>query len=254
MDTRLKEVRQTDLTEGRINQEFVDWLQTKGTSWLLVILVALCAYLGIVRWKSHAANVHGEAWKALTEAKIPTNLEKVAEDYAGIDAVPELARIQAGSELMIAVQKGQAIGSTEGQTPEPLTDADRANYLERAGKAFNAVVQTDDHSANKTLLMYQAMFGMAAVAEAQGKLDDAKSWYEKAAARAGEWYPALADKANRRAADTLQQTRTPTFLAMTDRAKLAGTPETREPATMDDWAKELLLPAPPKTDNLVLEP
>src|SRR5262245_33864318 len=76
MDTRLKEVRQTDLTEGRINQEFLDWLQTKGMSWLLILLVGVCIYLGFVRWKSHQSNTRAEAWKTLQESRLPSALEK----------------------------------------------------------------------------------------------------------------------------------------------------------------------------------
>ena len=36
---RLKEVHATDLTESRVNEDFVDWLKTKGPTYLLAILV-----------------------------------------------------------------------------------------------------------------------------------------------------------------------------------------------------------------------
>ena len=48
---RLKEVHQTDLTEGKINEDFVDWLKTKGPTYLLVVLIGLAAWLFIVRFR-----------------------------------------------------------------------------------------------------------------------------------------------------------------------------------------------------------
>ena len=37
MDDRLKEVQTTDLTDSRVNHDFIDWLKTKGMNWLLLI-------------------------------------------------------------------------------------------------------------------------------------------------------------------------------------------------------------------------
>src|SRR5688500_11885434 len=97
---RLKEVHQSDLTEGRINEDFLDWLKTKGMTWLLVILIALCAYFGIVRWRHHRTSYQTEAWTSLAEAKLPSSLEGVAEKYDDVGAVSQLARLQAANQLL----------------------------------------------------------------------------------------------------------------------------------------------------------
>ena len=112
---RLKEVHQTDLTEGRINQDFVDWLKTKGMSWLLVILVALCVYAGLVRWKSHKIGYQTEAWAELTKAALPASLEEVADKYGDVGSVSQLARLRAAEQLLGAVQAGKTL-APQGET------------------------------------------------------------------------------------------------------------------------------------------
>jgi hypothetical protein len=77
MDERLKEVRQTDITEGRINEDFLDWLRTKGVSWLLVLMVALCVYFGILRWRNHKLNFEAEGWTPSQRQPLPDRLKKL---------------------------------------------------------------------------------------------------------------------------------------------------------------------------------
>lgn len=43
---RLSQVQTQDLTESRLNDDFVYWLKKNGTNTLLVVLIALCAFLG----------------------------------------------------------------------------------------------------------------------------------------------------------------------------------------------------------------
>jgi tetratricopeptide (TPR) repeat protein len=241
MDTRLKEVRQTDLTEGRLNQDFVDWLQTKGTSWLLVILVALCIYLGFVRWRSHQVTNRAEAWKTLRETQLPSALEKVAEDYAGIDAVSDLARIRAAQMLMNSVDSGVAVGAGDSQAPPPLTAEERETNLSRADDLYAKILQNDDQSSGRALIMLQALNGRGAVAESRGKFEEAVSWFDKAAKRIESVYPILADQARKRAADSAKQTRTVIFPAQADLMKTVSTPEIRQPVELDEWASELLI-------------
>ena len=80
---RLKEVHQTDLTESRINEDFVDWLKTKGPTWLLMILIGVGGYLGIVRWRQYKQQHFVEAWVALSECRLPGAFEDVADDAVG---------------------------------------------------------------------------------------------------------------------------------------------------------------------------
>ena len=58
---RLKEIHQSDLTESRLNEDFVTWLKTSGPTYLLIILVALCSYVLWIRWQEQKQNYVYEA-------------------------------------------------------------------------------------------------------------------------------------------------------------------------------------------------
>jgi hypothetical protein len=241
---RLKEVHASDLTEGRINQDFVDWLQTKGMTWLLVILVALCAYFGMVRWRHSQTNYQTEGWRGLTNASLPGTLEDVAEKYSDVGSVSHLARLRAAQLLLTSVQTGKSLGA-ETETQKDLTPADRDDYLNRADRLYAKVLESDDGAQAKALLMVTALTGRAAVAESRGELEQAKQHYTKAAERAQDAYPNLAAQAKRRAESVDEQganVSLPTqaeLTAMFDRQK---PPENLKPVTMDQWMRELILP------------
>lgn len=207
---RLKEVHQTDLTESRVNEDFVDWLKDKGPSWLLAILVAVTAYLGIVRWKQHGARKVDTAWAALSEASLPTSKVEVADEHDTIFAVPEFALLSGGAQLLSAVQNDRTIESAAemqadpNATPAPLDEAVREHYLRQADEMFTRVVDRDDDTTGYAIHAIHAMNGRAAVAEARGDLEAARGHYERAAERARAVYPRLADQAEQRIA-TLDQ-------------------------------------------------
>ena len=50
MDDRLKQVQTTDLTDSRLNHEFVAWLKTSGMNYLLMLLLVACAFLAWDWW------------------------------------------------------------------------------------------------------------------------------------------------------------------------------------------------------------
>jgi hypothetical protein len=200
---RLKEVHQSDLTEGRINQDLVDWLQTKGMSYLLIVLVGICAYSAYVYYKRHKTNHQAEAWAELSKASLPGSLEDVAQKYGDVGAVSELARLQAARELLTAVQTGKMLGA-EGEAPKDLAEKDRLEYLEKADGFYQKVAEADDQSPEKTLMVVTALNGRAAVAESLGKIDEARSLYEQVAKRAEATFPKLAEQARQRG-ETVQQ-------------------------------------------------
>lgn len=198
LDQRLKEVHATDLTEGRINQDFVDWMKSKGMTYLLVVLMGLCAYLVWVRWQNSRSAYQAGAWKELAAAALPTSLEEVAVRYSDVGAVPSLARLNAAAELMRSVQMGKTLGADEA-TRTDLSEKDRAEYLDRADRLYREIVESDDKSAGKTLMTVTALTGRAVAAESRGESDKAREFYLAAADRAGKDYPELAEQARKRA-------------------------------------------------------
>lgn len=241
---RLQQVQQTDLTEGRINEDFLHWLKTSGPSWLLAILVVVCGFLVWNRWQIHRAGKVDAAWQQLAEVRdgLPASLEEVANDpaTANVGSVRQLARLEAADQLLRAVQLGRALESAEAAVA--LTDEERTRYLDRADKLYAQVVESTSGDPGMVLQAISALFGRAAVHESRGLLDQAAGFYNTAAAKANNPYPALADEARSRAASVSSLTSVaklpegPAFM-------MPG-PSSRTPVTMDDTIRSLLN-APP---------
>lgn len=214
--TRLKQIEQSDLTEGRVNQDFVYWLKTKGPNWLLLILAALCVYMVIVRWKQHGVQKTTDAWESLMTADLPRSLEDVATEYKSIDAVPELALMQAGRRYLQSVRSGRTLSSalappTDPNNPTPvpvteaLTDEQRVQYLDEASRLYQAALDSlnsrQKDVAAEALLKVGVYEGLASVAEARGDATAASNYYNQAAEVASANYPKLAEQARNRAAN-----------------------------------------------------
>src|SRR5262245_25193708 len=103
---RLQEIQQQDLTESRLNQEFVDWLKTKGMNWLLVVLLGLCAYMGWNWWRDRQVKAREAAWASFSSATLPAALEEVAATHQGVDSVDALALVVAADRYLGSVQSG----------------------------------------------------------------------------------------------------------------------------------------------------
>ena len=200
---RLKQVHQSEITESRINEDFVIWLKTKAPTWVLAILVGFGAYLGVLRWKQHKAGRIDAAWRALIDAqpRLPGSKEDVAEEYADTFAVAQLAWLGASTQRLVAVARNRALGSdVPGLDPQTLSAERREEYLTLAAEMCHSVLLTDtDGSLPMTLHAVNAMKGLAAVEEARGNVVEARRWYLAAADRAERDYPKLAELARRRA-------------------------------------------------------
>jgi hypothetical protein len=197
---RLKQVRTSDLTESKVNQEFLEWLKVKGPTWLLIVMVGLCAYLGVMKWRTSKAAANEAAWQALSDAKLPNAYKEVAEQYGDIGAISSLARLQAAEEYVRAVQMNQPLGTDATQAgAASLTAEERADYLRQAGELYDLIIAGDDRMLPTTLVIVQAMSGRAAIAESAGEPDTSREWYERAAARAEGFYPKMAEVIRKRA-------------------------------------------------------
>jgi hypothetical protein len=250
---RLREVHQTDLTESRVNEDFIDWMKNSGPTWLLVILVALAAYLGINRWREAKVSKANEAWAAFAEAQLPGSLVDVANQYGTIGQVGNLARIRAADQLLLAVQANRELSdlNIDPQQPtppedaaaeEPLSDEQRAEYLDRADRLYDEIIANDDGSFGMTLHAVGAMHGKAAVAESRGDIDTAREWYTKAAERAEGHYAGLAQQARQRAENVEQYVTAPQFQPQQQAQRQRPPAETRDPVQIDPALEDLLMP------------
>lgn len=201
---RLKDIQTADLSESNVNEDFVQWLKTKGPSYLLVVMLVIVGYLFLVRYQSSQTQRNAEAWIAFAEAResgLPASFEDIAVSYSDVDALRPLGLLNAADGYLKAIVLGQTIGSTA-NVASALSQEDREFYLQKADALYGEVVIDDKGDESSTLFIVGGLNGRAAVAEATGDLEAARNYYEAAIARAGNQYPALASQAQIRI-DTL---------------------------------------------------
>jgi hypothetical protein len=240
---RLKQVHQTELIESRINEDFVEWLKTKGPSWLLMILVGVALWMGYFRWREYRANHYSEAWSALLDCNLPGAYEDVAARYSDVPGLPQQAKRLGADVLLAAVQSDSPLGSdpTSPEPPAALTDEERRGYLDRARGLYQEVIDGDDDTLSMTLHVVSALQGMAVVTESLGEAEEARRWYEAAAVRAEPYYPWLAEQARKRAETAGEFAVAITLPADADLPQ-EPEPEPRQPVVIDQALRDLLLP------------
>ena len=239
---RLKEVHQTDLNESKINEDFLIWLKTKGPTWLLVVLLSLALWLVLVRWKQHKQDHLTEGWSTFFNAQLPIELEDVAINFADIPGIARAANIHAADTYMLAVADGLLIGSDPLDiTPEILDSQQREEYLNKANRIYQQVIDVDDQTLATTLIVVAALNGKAAVAESKGEVEQAQAYYEQAAKRAEDHYPNVALLARKRAATVPQYAGEITLPKNEDLPKPAPS-KLLQPVAIDEALIDLLEP------------
>lgn len=239
---RLSEVRQTDLTESRINEEFVDWLKNKGPTYLLIGLVCILAVLFFMRFRERQQQERVDAWEELRNAALPTAFEDVARQYDGIDAIASLARLRAADMHLAAVQADYPVEGNITTDPDlVLPPEKREAELAAADRLYEQIVEADDGSMANTLIAVNALTGRAAVAEAKGNLGEARDFYESAAKRAEEFFPELAQRSRDRAASAGELEEVGKFPTLAEVEPLRSQPTIGEPVSIDPAFNPLLL-------------
>lgn len=250
---RLQQVHQTDLTESRVNEDFVDWLRNKGPTWLLVVLLAIVAFLAVNRWRRLGEEKRAEADMALREASLPSTLEEVAETYPDLFGIPQMALLRAGDQLIGAVQANQKLGAAAAiaedplAVPETLSETERAEYLTRAEGHYQAVLASletaEESELAEALHAVRALMGLAAAAESRGDTETANRWCEQAAERAEPFFPGLAAQARERVEDPVEgELRPMPTVGELSQVELLRIPETKTPAQIDPALDPLIYP------------
>lgn len=199
---RLAQVQQSELTESRVNEDFVEWLKKWGNSILLVILLIALAGVAWNWWQQKIDDTIDTAWTNLNLAQLPASLEDVAADSKQVGSVSTLALIRAADEYLISVQNGVPLGMLPNATDAPeLDDATRLDYLNNADRLYaEAITSVGDYGSDfaKKLLVCSGLFGQAAVAESLGEIDRARTLLESVTTTANPEYPQLAEQATER--------------------------------------------------------
>ena len=244
IDERLKDIHATDLTESRINEDFLEWLKTKGPQYLVLALLGVCIYLGLAKWRQYKVTYYNNAWSELFACNLPGCFEDVAVLYPDVAGLPQQAMRAAADGWLNLVQTGTALGGEVIGAASPLTDDERSEYLDNAARLYHALANADDGSLGITLYSVSAMQGLAVVAECKGQVDEAVRWYDMAAARADADYPQLARRVRERSS-TSSEFAEPITLPTQAELPTPAIPDRLVPTTIDESLRDLLLPDEP---------
>jgi hypothetical protein len=209
---RLRQIQQQDLSESRLNDDFVFWLKTKGMNWLLVVLVALCGYSLLNYYWQRKDAARDNAWAQYTAARtsnLPESFASVATDHKGTDSVALLAWLAAGdahlSDLQVGVTAPDVATNPDGtiNLPVPLTAETKKATQDAADgfyvKVLEAIGSSKTEIAKKPMAI-AALFGRAAVSESRGQFDVAKGFLTEIETLAQDQFPAFAREAKSRSA------------------------------------------------------
>ena len=176
IDRRLKNVQQADLSESRINDDFVLWLKTWGSNILLVVMVIAALVMGWFRWQQHKADTRDAAWQELDGATLPAALQEIAARHEGADAIAQFAQLQAADRYLGSVLSGKRFDRDAGAVDAELTPELRTEWLKEADRLYAQVAERAQAAKGSAELgfLLSALFGRAAVAEDMGDLKAAE--------------------------------------------------------------------------------
>lgn len=197
---RLANVQQSDLTESRINDDFLFWLKNSGPNWLLAVLVVLTLAMGWNWWKNKQGQARDAAWSELSDADIPATLRDVAAKHADVDGVASFALLTAADRYLQSVVSGQRFDREASAADAAVTPELRREWLLEARTLYSEVLARAESSNDPNAVAFEvaALFGLAAVAESRGEVDVAKSTLERVDTRTSESMPWLSQQAKAR--------------------------------------------------------
>ncbi|HLP84435.1 MAG TPA: hypothetical protein VK157_08795 [Phycisphaerales bacterium] len=186
------------LEESLINQDFKDFLQRWGTPILLVFATAAVGYFA---WNKYKVRKADETTAAFTElnsrlsesSPSPENFLSIAMDHANVPTVVTSAKLYAADAYMNIVRRGIKPGAAlnpDGTLADPaevLSPEERELNLTKAQENYQWVLNNAGSDSARALDAIGALYGLAAVAESRGKLDEAKGHYERIVALSKPW-------------------------------------------------------------------
>ena len=214
IDRRLKTMQQADLSEGRVNDDFVHWLKTWGQNILLGVLIIAAIAMGWFWWTQRKEKERDDAWAELGGATLPAALQEVAAKHEGKDAVAPFAELLAADRYLTAVISDQRFDREAGAVDAALTPELRTEWLKAADTLYAKVAAriTRNKYPDDYGFLFSALFGRAAVAEDLGDLKAAEGYLKDIETRAkGTDFASAGELAAKRIAN-LQALATPVVL------------------------------------------
>jgi len=191
MDQRHEQIREgAGLEESRINTEFVDLIKKWSTPVLFVAAAISMGYLGLIKLEDRRVARIDQAFSELelqrnSQSPSPDSLLRVADDYSDIRAVAPLARLAAAdiyfNAVVIGIEPGAPLTSAGAPESESdrLTDDSREAYLGKAGRIYAEVADKNDGVSGREVIVIDALYGVASVAEMEHDKDGAVGAYRR---------------------------------------------------------------------------
>lgn len=186
IDRRLKNVQQADLSESRINDDFVHFLKTWGQN-IFLVAVTIAALAMLWHWWGQQQEAKRDtAWAELAGARLPAALKDVAERHGEHGAIASVAELNAANTYLLSVLTGKRFDRDASAADAAVTPELRTEWLKDADTLF-AKVQARAGAASGTGqlgLAFAALFGRAAIAEDLGDLKAAEGYLREIETRA----------------------------------------------------------------------
>ncbi len=207
MDERQQQIKEgAGLDESRLNQDFIDLLRKWSTPVLLVGAIVAFSYFGYQRWQQYRISGVDMAFSVYEEVRtsgspLPSQFAAVSAEYGDVRSLGLMADLDAADTCMLAVRRGVmpglavlsdgAIVYPTGEVPEEdvktlVDEADRESFLSQAESLYRSVIERTEDDEGKRIFAVGGAFGLVAVAEARGELDNARGLLERASALAEE--------------------------------------------------------------------
>lgn len=234
---RLRQVQTTDLTESRLNDDFVYWLKKNGSTYLSIAMLVAAAVLGFNYWEKRQVAKSATAWTELSvasESRMAEPLEQVAKDHSSQPQVAMVALI-AAADLRLGQLQRNELTPAAGETPAvPLDEAARKIAQDAAEENYAkaadyAVELAGGNRQDAAPILFATLFGRAAIAETRGDVALSRKYLDEAATLAGTNWPNVAEVARARI-DGLKQLESPIPLPLA--AQIPAKTAAPEPAPM----------------------
>ncbi len=243
--SRLEQIQQTDITESRLNEDFLDWLKSKGINYAAVILLILVAVMGFNIFKDRRSAERDAAWMDLAGASVPASLEDIAARHPRTDSIAPWALLDAADRYFNSAQRGVRLFDREPDAEDyRLSPDQRQEWFGEADRLYGQIVDISRSGGEleRTGFLVAGLFGRAAVAESRGDAAAARGLLNEVIEATRTSHPAIAELAEARLADIDTVVAFSSLPSRIDLPAPATSTPITEPIVTDDFLRDLLTP------------
>lgn len=181
IDKRLKNVQQADLTESRVNDDFVFMLRKWGPNVLIGVLLIVASLMGWHWYNQRVERERDTAWMDLKQATVPAALLEVASQHPDKGALANFAELTAADTYLLSINRGIRFDRDATAPDKDITPEIRAEWLKEADRLYAKVADATKGATTLggQMMHVAAIFGRAAVAEDRRDLPAAEAFLKE---------------------------------------------------------------------------